>query len=78
MARIFVRVQTDPGQVGKERPASFTLLDRVFEVREIVDQWHGADHAYFKLMADDGNLYVIRHDLEGDGWELVMMEAIPR
>jgi hypothetical protein len=43
---------------------------------EVVDSWHGADHAYYKLIADDGNLYVIKHDMDEDAWELVQMEVI--
>lgn len=78
MAKIFVQVQAYADHEGGEQPASFTLLDRVFQVRAIIDQWYGTDHLYFKVRADDGNLYLLRHDLEGDEWELVMMETIPR
>lgn len=70
-----IKVQTYSGYRADERPTAFTLGERTFRVEEIVDRWFGADHAYFKLVADDGNLYVIRHDLEQDAWELVMMEA---
>ena len=41
-----------------------------------MDRWHGANHAYFKLIADDGNLYVIRHDAETNTWEMVMSETL--
>ncbi len=59
-------------------PASFALRERIFTVRAVLDRWYGADHAYFKLIASDGNLYVIRHDLEDNEWEMVLMEAVPR
>jgi hypothetical protein len=59
-------------------PVSFSLRARAFAVRELLDSWQGTDHAYFKLVADDGNLYVIRHDREANGWELVLMEAASR
>lgn len=77
MAIISIKVQTSsvPGKLLN--PVSFTLRDRIFQVMEIVDSWHGADHAYYKLVADDGNLYVIMHDLDADAWELVQMEVIP-
>lgn len=42
-------------------------------VEEVVDQWYGPDHAFYKLRADDGNLYIVRHQTsvpEGE-WELV-------
>jgi len=41
--------------------------------RESLDQWYGPEHAFFKLRADDGNLYILPHQTsvpDGD-WELV-------
>jgi len=29
---------------------------------------------YFKLKADDGYIYIIRHEMEANQWELVKME----
>lgn len=57
-------------------PVSFALGERTFAVRAMLDRWEGADHAYFKLIADDGNLYVLRHDLTENEWEMVLMEAL--
>ncbi len=74
MAKIRVELTEKNGEKGAE-PSAFTLLGRTFRVREVVDQWWGSDHTYCKLVADDGNLYVIRHDLENDTWEMVLMEA---
>lgn len=75
MAKIRVEMVSQPGDERAGKPAAFTLLGRTFRVREIVDQWWGSDHSYCKLVADDGNIYVIRHDLESDTWEMVLMEA---
>ena len=77
MVTISVKVWTSSGPGGLLSPVSFTLRDKTFQVAEVVDSWHGADHAYYKLVADDGNLYVIMHDLDADAWELVQMEVIP-
>ncbi len=74
MAKIHVELAEHNGENIK-LPVAFTLLDRTFRVREVVDQWWGSDHTYCKLVADDGNIYVIRHDLESDVWEMVLMEA---
>ncbi|MDO8445892.1 MAG: hypothetical protein Q7T53_07315 [Deltaproteobacteria bacterium] len=77
MVKISLKVETYSGYKADERPVSFTLVNRRFQVREIVDQWYGVDHTYYKLIADDSNLYIIRHDREMDEWEMVMMEAAP-
>lgn len=75
MTKIALKVQTYSGYKADERPVSFTLLSRTFQVKEILDQWQGIDHANYKLLAEDLNIYVLRHDKEADEWELIMMEA---
>ncbi len=76
MARISIKVRTAPGNGPQEDPVSFTIVERTFLVTEILDRWYGSESAYFKLIADDGNLYMIKHELETDDWELVQMEVI--
>lgn len=76
MVTIPLKVWTSSESGALLTPVSFTLLDRTFLVTAVVDAWHGADHAYYKVMADDGNLYVIRHDMAADAWELVQMEVV--
>lgn len=73
---IRLKVNTYSGHKADERPTSFTLGDRTFRVEDIIDRWYGEGHAYFKLTAEDGNLYVIRHDTRADEWELVMTETV--
>lgn len=75
MSRFTVRVKTYSGYRADERPVSFMLGEREFRVAELVDRWYGPDYACFKLKADDGNLYLLRHHLDDDCWEMVMMEA---
>ena len=33
-------------------------------------------HKFTQLLAEDGNLYLVRHDTVADEWELVMFEAV--
>lgn len=75
MTGLRLQVTTYSGYKADERPTSFTLNERTFQVREVIDTWHGEDHTYFKLTADDGNLYIIRHDRTEDTWELTMTET---
>jgi len=74
MPRMVIKVDAYSGYRADERPRSFTIKERVFEVKEVLDRWYGEGHDYFKLLADDGYKYIIRHDREKDEWELVMME----
>ena len=75
MTELGLKVTTYSGYKADERPVSFTLGERTFRVRELLDSWQGEDHTYFKLTADDGNLYIIRHDRTADTWELTVTET---
>ena len=68
-----VHVQCYSGGKADERPVRFQLKDREYLVQDVVDQWYGPEHQFFKLRADDGNLYILRHQTSApDGaWELV-------
>ena len=66
-----ITVQTYSGFKADERPASFSLGERSLQVKEIVDRWYDIDHNYFKVLADDGKTYLLRHDMNADAWELV-------
>ena len=39
-------------------------------VEEVLDQWYGPDDEFFKVRADDGNLYILRHQALEDEWSL--------
>jgi hypothetical protein len=53
-----------------ERPVSFKLLERTIAVKEILDQWYGEDHLYFKVRADDRKIYLLKYDQGQDQWSL--------
>ena len=68
-----VQVESYAGWKAEERPVRFRLNEREYLVEEVVDQWYGPEHVFFKVCADDGNMYILRHLTsvpEGD-WELV-------
>ncbi len=65
-----LRVESYAGYRGNQRPLRFTLGDKTFEVCDIEDQWYSPGAIYFRLRADDGNYYVIRHDEMEDVWSL--------
>ena len=65
-----MRVECYAGYRGQETPRRFTLGPTTFVVAEVMDRWRAPDHRYFKVRADDGGTYVLRHDVAGDSWEL--------
>lgn len=41
-----------------------------FEVVEVLDQWYGVGYRCFKVLADDGGTYILRHNEKADEWVL--------
>jgi hypothetical protein len=39
-------------------------------VKEVLDQWYGVGYRCFKVRADDGNIYILRHQESEDIWRL--------
>jgi len=68
-----VQAECYAGRKGDERLVRFRLDERSYGVEEVVDSWYGPEHVFFKVRADDGGLYILRHDTSvPDGeWELV-------
>ncbi len=73
--KISLAVECYAGYRADERPTALTLGGQRIAVRSILDRWLGEDHAYFKIVGEDGALYLIRQDLNQNGWELVLFEA---
>lgn len=69
-----VGVECSGGELGAGEPLRFRLGERTVEVCAILDRWPGGDHRYFKVLGDDGDLYILRHDREGDRWELTLYQ----
>lgn len=63
MSNMNVRVECYSGYKAEERPVRFQLDGHDHIVEEVTDQWHSPDATYFKVRADDGNTYVLRHVL---------------
>jgi len=65
-----VRVVSYSGFKADERPLRFVLNGREYEVREVEDRWYSPEAIYFRVVASDGNRYVLRHDEAADTWSL--------
>jgi len=65
-----ITVQTYAGYKGDERPVSFSREGEILRITEIVDRWYDPDYNVFKVRADDGGTYLLRHDMNIDTWEL--------
>ncbi|HUB81444.1 MAG TPA: hypothetical protein VMB03_21740 [Bryobacteraceae bacterium] len=67
---LLLRVQCYSGRKADERPVRFELGSREYAVVELQDQWYGPDATFFKVLADDGQRYILRHGHAADEWSL--------
>ena len=70
-----IHVECYAGYRADQRPLRFTLRGRVFEVEAVEDQWYAPSAIYFRVRANDGNFYVLRHDEAQDFWTLDAFRA---
>ena len=70
-----IQVECYSGHKADERPIKFSLGNTVLFVDSIQDQWYGPTDLYFRVLADDGNTYVIRHNERTDEWTLASFRA---
>lgn len=75
MDKPHIMIEAFAGAKGEETPRAFTHEGSRRTVTEIVTCWYTETHCYFRLHADDGHRYVLRHDLDQLIWELVMCET---
>ncbi len=61
-----VQVECHAGYRGAERPVCFYLDGRRYEVVEVLDRWYEPEDTFFKILASDGNLYILRHTPGGN------------
>lgn len=68
-----VNVECYSGRKADERLVRFWLEGRQHLVKAVLDQWYDPEGIFYKVRADDGNLYILRQQTSTpDGtWDLV-------
>ncbi len=77
--KVIVEVDSYAGRKADERPVRFRLDARQYSVAEVLDQWYGPQDIFFKVRADDGNLYILRQNTSTPGglWYLESFRQVP-
>jgi hypothetical protein len=65
-----LEVEAYSGHKADERPIRFRLGERWLAVVDVTDRWYDPDAIYFRVLAEDGDLYILRHDERADEWTL--------
>jgi hypothetical protein len=65
-----VEVESYSGHKADERPMRFRLGDRWLGVVDVSDRWYDPEATYFRVIAEDGATYILRHDERAGVWTL--------
>jgi hypothetical protein len=72
---MILQVEAVTGPIGLREPSAFVLGSRRVKVLSIIDRWLSSSHAYFKLNAEDGGIYILRHDEQSGQWEMTLFQT---
>ena len=70
---IKVDVVAYSGYKANERPLYFIVNDRKLDVVNIIDRWYGLEHDYYKVLADEAKVYLLKWNRMHDIWFLVQV-----
>ena len=65
-----IEVMAYSGYRANERPLYLVLDEQRLEVKDTLDTWYGVEHDYFKVLAEDGKVYLIKWHRSLDLWFL--------
>jgi hypothetical protein len=75
MRERLVRVESYSGYKADEHPLRLNFGDRLMEIVEIEDRWYSPGATYFRVLVEDGDSYVLRHEEAQDVWSLAGYRA---
>lgn len=61
---ISLKVSCYAGYRGEEEPRRFFLGQRPVDVVEVIDRWTAPEYRYFKCRSSDGDVYILRQDMD--------------
>lgn len=70
-----IKVECYAGYRAEETPVRFYLGERCIEVLDVLDRWLDPAHRYFKLRGDDHGIYILRHSIGEDRWEMTLFDS---
>jgi hypothetical protein len=63
-----IEVVAYSGYKANERPLYLILDKQRLEVKKTLDTWYGVEHDYFKVLTEDGKLYLLKWNRSLDVW----------
>jgi hypothetical protein len=58
------------GYKADERPLAFLYGNTQLLVRKITESWYEPEGLFFRVMANDGRIYLLKYDSQNDTWQV--------
>ena len=65
-----IHVECYAGYRGEQEPLAIRFGERRVAVCAVVDRWYSPSQRWFKVEAEGGDTYIVRHDEPSGEWEL--------
>ena len=75
MREHIILVECYSGYKADERPIRLKLTDGAKEIVTIEDRWYSPGATYFRVVVDDGDRYLLRHEEAQDVWSIAGYRA---
>ena len=75
MREHIILVECYSGYKADERPIRLRLTDGAKEIVAIEDRWYSPGATYFRVVVDDGDRYLLRHEEAQDVWSIAGYRA---
>ncbi|HTQ59103.1 MAG TPA: hypothetical protein VMI32_02700 [Candidatus Solibacter sp.] len=75
MSEQLVRVECYSGHKADERPTRIVFEAQSLEIASVEDRWYSPGATYFRVLAQNGDSYVLRRDDAQDVWSLAAFRA---
>lgn len=75
MREHIILVECYSGYKADERPIRLKLTDGAKEIVAIEDRWYSPGATYFRVVVDDGDRYLLRHEEAQDVWSIARYRA---
>ncbi len=72
---MLIDVESYSGYRADERPVRFVMGRQTYDVVEVEDRWYSPHATFFRVLASDGNRYVLCHNEQVDLWTLEAFRA---
>lgn len=70
---MMIEVECYAGYRYPEHPRSFQLKQRKYRVEQVIDRWFGTMELYFKVLAEDQKIYLLKYSPSQESWTLAGM-----